>query len=236
MLRNIANPPPGATLLTLGMLPESELSDLDEALVGNLESGGSLRAENTHAELVHRYASRTVARRVFEYLEPRIGRMPCRPQAALLAYALRVDESRGSDFLDRALKDRQSTGCYQIVLSDVARLKMTPVVLSEAAAHINDSSIEVVVSAVEAMGRDRGPSSRGLLLERFRRWHDAWQGRENELQFDPLVVRRGMSEGMIELTLLRVLSQGQLDAREIAELQSLCVTATCRADAGRLGK
>jgi hypothetical protein len=44
MLREIQKPRPGATLKTLGRLPDPELPELDEALAANFEAGADLEA------------------------------------------------------------------------------------------------------------------------------------------------------------------------------------------------
>ncbi|HEV3216373.1 MAG TPA: hypothetical protein VGZ27_11660 [Vicinamibacterales bacterium] len=122
ILGDIQSPPQDATLATLGLLPERELPWLDEVLLSNVQSAGVDGADSIHSELLQRYASAQIAQRLLVYVDSRIGRMACRQQAALLAYFLRTDESRGQTLLDRALTSR-STGCSQTVLADVARYK-----------------------------------------------------------------------------------------------------------------
>jgi hypothetical protein len=69
LLREIRNPPPGATLKTLGSVPEEELPDLDEALAANLERSDS----EIHAALVQRYATKNVAPRILASISDKIG-------------------------------------------------------------------------------------------------------------------------------------------------------------------
>src|SRR5712692_957828 len=48
---------------------------------------------------------------------------------------------------------REMTGCYQMALRDIATLRMTPGVEAVAADHLDDPDPQVVISAVETLGR-----------------------------------------------------------------------------------
>ncbi|MEO8077317.1 MAG: hypothetical protein ABI818_13380 [Acidobacteriota bacterium] len=93
ILRQISNPPRGATLKTLGVLPDRELPALDGVFAASIENRqGDLEMA---AGLLQRYASPAIAARVLPSAHALLPRLACRPQAALLAYFVRADAARG---------------------------------------------------------------------------------------------------------------------------------------------
>jgi hypothetical protein len=239
ILREVANPRSGATLTTLGILPEAELPDLDDTLAVNLDSSSRLEDLNIRAELVERYASAAIAPRVRAYLERRLGQLACRPQTALLAYMLRIDQALGETLLNRALNVRQTTGCYRFVLEDVAALRITPGVVAAAIVHLDDADTQTAISAINTLARDGSPASQARLRERFERWHQTWQGRAAELRFNATEIHTGPAESVIESSLLRVLGPERvatISRPEAEELRALCVTDSCRTTADQLLK
>src|SRR5207247_1189459 len=104
-------------------------------------------------ELLQRYASPAVAPRVLARFGNEIGRLACRPQAALLAYFTRADERTGATLLDRALASRAQTGCFRRAIRDVATYHVGAAVEAAAVAHLDDPDPEVVASAAETLGR-----------------------------------------------------------------------------------
>jgi hypothetical protein len=116
------------------MLADRELPELDDVLATNVEQNRGL--DGLRAELLRRYASPAVSPRVLAHIGDRLTQMACRPQAAFLAYFVRVDPNLGRMLLDRALASRADTGCYRSALTALAALRMTPAV--EAVAHLDD--------------------------------------------------------------------------------------------------
>jgi hypothetical protein len=233
ILREIANPAPTASLKTLGMLPDRELPELDAVLAANVEandgSDGSI-----HEELLHRYASAAVSARVLSHVDGRLTRMACRPQTALLAYFVRVNPELGNTLLDRAMASRGTTGCYTTALRDVARLRMTPAMEAAAVAHLDDPDPQVAIGAADTLGRYGSGASVQPLRARFERWHRAWEGRQEEFRYSHVADRPNAVQGMVEVTLLQALGQGQgwlTDEPGLRELRTLCVTDNCRAHA-----
>jgi hypothetical protein len=230
ILREISGPRRGATLQTLGLLPDRELPELDEVLAGNLDAGQSFEAMAIRAELLHRYASPAVSARVLSRVDERLPGMACRPKAALLAYFLRADPDLGDTLLNRALASR-STGCHTSVLRDVAALRMTPGVEAVAVAHLDDPDPQVVISAAEALGRYGSRAAAPPLKAQFERWRRIWEGRQAELRHTWAGDHPNAIQGMVESTLLQALARGQgwvSDADGVRDLRGLCVTDACR--------
>jgi hypothetical protein len=237
ILRAITNPSPGASLRTLGLLPDRELPELDDVLAANVEASRDVDALSIRAELLHRYASPAISARVLSRVDDGLMGMACRPQAALLAYFVRADADLGRTLLDRALASRADTGCYTVALREVAKLRMTPVVEASAVAHLEDPNPQVVINAAETLGRYGSPASAQALRARFEGWHRAWKGREEELRYSHAADRPHAMQGMVELALLQALGRGQgwlTDDAGLRELRTLCVTDNCRTHADQL--
>ena len=237
ILREIRNPSPGASLKTLGMLPDRELPELDDVLAANVDPGRDYEALSIRAELLHRYASPAVSTRVLSRIDDDLMGMACRPQAALLAYFVRADADLGRTLLDRALASRADTGCYTAALHGVATLRMTPVVEALAVAHLEDPNPQVVINAAETLGRYGSPASAQALRAQFDRWHRAWEGRQDELGYSRTEDRPNAMQGMVEHAFLQALGRGQgwlTEDADLRELRTLCVTDNCRTQADQI--
>lgn len=225
ILREIVNPRRGATLKTLGSLPDAELPDLDEALAANFEASNT----EIHAALVQRYATRKIAPRILASAGDKIGAMACNQQASILAYFLRVDEATGSTLLDRAMTSR-ATGCWRS-LNQIAALRMTPVVQRRATADLDNPEPDVVIAAIQTLGQHGSPAALEPLRMAFERWHAAWADRAAELAYSRAAERPNARQAMVEDAFRQAIgtSRGWLvRTGELRELQSLCVTDNCR--------
>jgi hypothetical protein len=236
ILRQIHNPPQGATLKTLGSLPDTELPELDETLAANVETGedfearGDFEGARIRAELLHRYASNKIADRILHSASERLPRMACASQSAILAYFLRVDDGIGKTLLDRALASRASTGC-RTSLGAVAALRMTPIVEARAIADLDDSDPDVATAAIETLGRHGSPAALGPLSAAFERWRAMWEGRAPDLQYSHAADRPHARQGMVEDAFRQALGHGQgwlTQPSELRALRALCVTDNCR--------
>ncbi|PYR56393.1 MAG: hypothetical protein DMF85_16730 [Acidobacteria bacterium] len=233
----IRNPLAGVSLKTLGALPDRELPELDDVLAANLD--GDRRPFEIRAELLQRYASPAVAPRVLARYGNDIGRLACRPQAALLAYFTRADEKTGATLLDRALASRAQTGCFRRAIRDVATYHMGAAVEAAAVAHLDDPDPEVVASAAETLGRFGSAKAVSPLRARLERFHDEWRDRGAELRFSyvRLEARSQAGQAMVELSLLQALAKGRAWLSEraaLADLRALCVTDNCRQHADQM--
>jgi hypothetical protein len=219
------NPRRGSTLKTLGTLPDAELRDLDDALARNFEASPT----EIHAALVQRYATKEIAPRILASVGDKIGRMACAPQAAILAYFLRVDEVTGAALLDRAMTSRE-TGCWRS-LGDVAALQMTPGVESRAITDLDSAEPEVVIAAINTLGRHGSRAALAPLRAAFQRWHSTWASRAAELAYSRAVERPNAIQAAVEDAFRQAIGAGQgwlMRAGDLRQLQTLCVTDACR--------
>jgi hypothetical protein len=229
LLREIRNPRPGATLKTLGSLPDAELPDLDDALAANVAASNT----EIHAALVHRYATRKIAPRILASAGDQIGTMACNQQASILAYFLRVDEATGAALLDRAMSSR-ATGCW-MSLNRIAALRMTPVVQARAIADLDNADPEAAIPAIQTLGQYGSPAALEPLRTAFQRWHATWANRAAELAYSRAVERPHARQAMVEDAFRQAIGTGEgwlLRAADLRELQSLCVTDNCRTQTG----
>lgn len=229
ILREIGNPRRGATLKTLGSLPDAELPDLDDVLASNFEASNS----EIHTALVQRYATRKIAPRILASAGDKIGSMACSQQASILAYFLRVDEATGSTLLDRAMTSR-ATGCWRF-LNEIAALRMTPVVQTRAITDLDNPDPDVVIAAIQTLGQHGSPAALEPLRMAFQRWHATWADRAAELAYSRAVERPNARQAMVEDAFRQAIGTGQgwlVRASELRELQSLCVTDNCRTQTG----
>ncbi len=231
ILREIVNPRRGATLKTLGSLPDAELPDLDEALAANFEASNT----EIHAALVQRYATRKIGPRILASAGDKIGAMACNQQASILAYFLRVDEATGSTLLNRAMTSR-ATGCWRS-LNQIAALRMTPVVQRRAIADLDNPEPDVVIAAIQTLGQHGSPAALEPLRMAFERWHAAWADRAAELAYSRAAERPNARQAMVEDAFHQAIGTGRgwpVRTGELRELQSRCVTDNCRTQTGHM--
>lgn len=221
---------------TLGRLPDLELPELDDVLAANFEASrdfevrGDFDGEGLRAELVHRYASKKIADRIFQRANDRLAHMACRPQSAILAYFLRIDDGIGQSLLDRALASRASGGC-RTNLASVAELRITPIVELRAIADLDDADPDAVIAAIETLGRHGSPASLGPLRAAFERWRATWDGRVSDLRYSYSADRPHARQAMVEDAFRQALGRGHAwltQSSELWKLRSLCVTDNCR--------
>lgn len=237
ILKGLRNPSAGASLRTLGMLPDRELPELDDVLAANVDADDDYDALSLHAELLQRYASSAASARVLSRIDGTLERMACRPKAALIAYFVRADPALAQTMIEAALGSRETTGCYRAILGDLARLHMDPAIESAAIARLDDPDADVVRSAVETLGRYGTAAAREPLRARFERWHQAWDGRQEALRYSPIADRAQAAPGMVEAVLLDALGRGRgwlADEDDLRGLREWCVTDSCRMQCTRM--
>jgi hypothetical protein len=240
ILREIQHPRRGATLKTLGKLPDAELPEWDEVLATNfeaipdLESQGNFDEAGIRAELVHRYASKQIANRLLPLVSEQLTHMTCRSQWATLAYFLRVEDNLGKMLLDRALASQETNGC-RTSLAPIANLRMTAVVEARAIGDLDNPDPGAVMGALETLGQHGSRAAHDPLWAAFRHWHATWAGRADELEFSHAAPRPHARQAMVEDAFRQALGAAQkwvTSSAELRELQALCVTKNCRDQTG----
>ena len=218
---------PHVRLPALTLLPDKTLPELDQVFLSNFESGWN---SNIHSALIERYGSPNLYARVYALLEGKVGWMACFEQSHLLAYCLRANAAGGEALLRQALRAREHTRCYPNALNQVAELHFSPEVEKPALEILDDSDPEIVISAIEVLGKYGSNQVEALLWEKLEQWHQTWNGRERELDaaFDnnPLQFQRKLESAL--QTALAEASNWTATPKELARLNQLCVTEECR--------
>jgi hypothetical protein len=167
-----------------------------------------------------------------------VGQMACTEQSQLLAYCLRVSAAEGEALLRRALTARERTRCYSGVLRQVAELHFTPEVEKLVMEMLEDSDTNVVISAVEVLGKYGSNKTEAPLWRKFEQWHQTWNGRERELEtaFDNEAIR---NQSNLERALQTALAEAPgwlATPKELTRLKQLCVTQSAKNTVTRLLK
>lgn len=214
---------PRVELPALTLLPDETLPELDPVFLNNLES-------TIHRALIERYGSPGLYTEVSSLLAERIGKMSCNEQNYLLAYCLRANAAGGGELIRQALNARGHTRCYPNVLGSVAELHFNPELEKLALEMLDDSDLEIVINAVEVLGKYGSSQAETSLWKKLEQWHQSWKGREREL-----AVAAGNEslrlQGSLEHALQTALAEASnwlATPKELARLNQLCVTEQCR--------
>jgi hypothetical protein len=181
ILEELRRPDPTVNPVTLGILSDETLPELDETLVENLEKRlGDLFVLSA---LIERYATVSVSPRVRAFYSDKAGQWACSIQSSLLAYLLRTDAATGIDLIKHALaaRGKEYTRCYVSLLVEVAKLRMTPELEALAIEHLDDPDPEVVISAASMLGQYGSTGAEKPLWRRLEKWLQEWKGRGEEL-------------------------------------------------------
>ncbi|HEV2862267.1 MAG TPA: hypothetical protein VGX48_14750 [Pyrinomonadaceae bacterium] len=212
----------------LAVLKDETLPEADALVASALGASGGVE-EELMLRVAERYATSASAPPLLSHYEGRVGRMPCAPQAALLAYFMRVEPATGAALVEKALASRKDSGCYRALLTDVAALFPSAELERKAVESLDDADPEVVYDAAQMLCWYGSASARDVLLRRFERWREEWAGREKELAAQD---ERGpsASQSRVEWSLLHALAYSPAwlaDAEMLERLRRLCVTKAC---------
>ena len=130
----------------------------------------------------------------------------------------------------------RATGCWRS-LNEIADLRMTPVVQTRAIADLDHPDPEVVMGAIQTLGRHGSPAALEPLRAAFQRWHVAWAGRASELEYSGAVERPHARQSMVEDAFRQAIGTGRnwlARTSDLRDLQALCVTENCRTQTGHM--
>jgi len=232
-------PAPRLSSRTLTALSDETLTEVDALIAERFASAGAdVHDDERLVTLAERYATAAPAAHLRAFYDGRVGRMSCAPQAALLAYFLRVEPSAAAALVEKALASRKDTGCYRSLLTDVAALFAGPELERAAVRSLDDADPAVASDAARMLGAHGPAATRDALLRRFRAWHEQWSGREAELDAQD---ERDLSasHSRVESALLQALALSPAwlaDEELLRGLRALCVTRKCAGDADSLLK
>ncbi len=152
----------------------------------------------------------------------------CDPQNALLRYFLRVDPGYGIAQVADALQQRQATGCYRSLLTDLKSAIRIPELEQLAITALNDSSVDVARSAADVLGHYGSAAAEAALWQRMERFHETWKDRTNELRTLGPRDTEGSAAATLEFSLIAALTQGEswvVDADKLDRLKALASPA-----------
>src|SRR2546425_307712 len=215
----------------LGVLPDETVPEFDSLVAEKLAASDPERDFDVmadYARLISRYATSAPLAQIKRTLGDKIGKLACSIQSPLLAYLLRVEPAYGSEALERALRSREDTACYQSELLEVTRLYMSPEIRAAAIKHLDDSDVIVSIQAAAVISQYGTTADEPLLWDLLQRWHDEGQTRNAEVNPRP-TNKHGFSirREQVGLELLRSIARGRgwlMDEEKLHRLQQLCLT------------
>jgi hypothetical protein len=186
VIQEILRPKPRFDAHVLGLLPDKDLPEADEALAEHLRSQPDFEVRSNIASLIHRYGTAAIEPEVLGYLDPVLGRGECAVQEALLAYLIKVDPEAARPRVETAVAARSpGNGCYHSVVPEVARLQNHPMLQEIALKGLDDSDSQVVLDAARYLIDYGSASAEDSLWAHFIAWSERWKGHEAELQYSP---------------------------------------------------
>jgi hypothetical protein len=204
----------------LDLLPDRELTQLEEPLLARMETGedGSI-----DYELLDRYASAHVLPRVKKVFEAQRDRWDCTPQAAMLRYFLRTDQEYGVAQLTHAVQ-KHSTGCYNTPLNRLKEYLRMPEVERIAVETLDSSWTMAAGDAADSMMDYGAPSTEAPLFARLGKFHLKWKDQPKKLADVPGGALADGDERGLEKVLVMAISSAQAwfaDADTLNRLKTL---------------
>lgn len=231
ILREILRPHPRFGAAVLGALPEKTLPENEQTLVEHLNGGDG--NDDHIASLIFRYGTQASENAIAEYLDIRVGKLPCATQTPLLAYLLRVDSEAAAPFLRRAIAARGEsfTACNRTLLTDVANLYNDPLLQEIAIGALNDDDPLIAANAAQYLTAHADTTAEGPLWERLAAWNSAWEPRAEELRYVPGETTEAPDQANLGTSLIMALGSAQgwlADDQSLDRLAALAVTAEQR--------
>jgi hypothetical protein len=218
VIAEIQRPKPRFDARILGMLPDQELPEVEQALLDHFAAATNLDIQSNAASLLARYGTRAVLPQVLAALEDQVGA----PQYAALAYVLKVDPPSARPLLERALDARRHS-----LLFEVARIHYDPLLEELAIRQLSDPDPEVALDAANLLAKYGSAEAEQPLWRRYEAWSREWSGRAAELR--PVLGERNPNEWHANLGqgLAQALATGQgwlADQAKLRRILALTVT------------
>lgn len=228
-VQQIADPASTVDPGVLSTLPDETLPQFDGAFLQRLKAGDGKSRERT-AGLIARYATAAISGEVRAFYDENVAGLPCRGQAGLLAYFVRVDEKVGLELTETALARKTDSNCYPFLFGDIGGMRWTPGFEKLVIAHLSDEP-RVAGGAAKTLSVQGSPEAEAALWKSFEGWSREWKDRAAELD------RASVSGGPLrdqfsfENQLVSSLMHGrswQMNSSRARRLSALCVTEQCR--------
>ncbi len=228
ILAEMLKPNPSFDIKTFTILKDETLPEVDTLVIEKLQNMEGYD-EGLLLSLAERYATVSISTNLKSAYEDRIGKLDCAPQTTLLAYFLRVNPAHGAEMIEKALASRKTTRCYANLLTDMARLHMSPELERIAITSLDDPDPQLAASAIEMLGGYGSAGARDALMRRFERLRDDGSQRAskpgNSNDANPMA-----SSSSLDTALVRALISSPAwltDQEMLGRLHQLCVTEIC---------
>jgi hypothetical protein len=223
ILEQLRSPNPQGSVAALSLLPEKQLPEFDALFLRRLMDEQNDGTMAFSAGLLRRYASSAIAPELKVWFTKRVGNIYCGAEAELIAYFLSVAPAEGLAMLRAAMKSDNS-GC--VLFRRLADIAYSPEVEREALAALDDSRPDVTQEALQVLRENGSASSRPILLQHFRAWHDRWAARATQLNAPNSINDAGLENAYSYA--IGFARNWLSTADDWRELQKLCVTADCK--------
>ena len=159
---------------TLGVLPKATMPEFDELLVSRIENREN-RTSPLDAELIGRYASKSMLPRVKAVYERASGKWDCQIEDGLITYFLRTDPDYGVHQLANS-----ASLCMTHGIPAVVRMKRWGEIQPTLVANLTSPDLNRARWAAETLAKFGDAKAERAMWERLRKLHERWASRENE--------------------------------------------------------
>lgn len=216
VIQEILRPKPRFNASVLGILPDKDLPEVEQALVEHLSPHQNYEINANLASLIERYATSAIEARVTNFLDPILGKDACDVQNPLLAYILKVNPEGARPRIETAMAARGEgfSGCNHMLLTEVAKLQNHALLQDIAINSLDDPDAEVVAGAAAYLKDYGSAAAEDVLWAHFTAWSERWKGRESEFQLVP-------GQRLAGSNLMQALAAGQGWLADEAKLRRL---------------
>jgi hypothetical protein len=201
--RDLQNAMAEPSIQLIELLPASEIGKAVPAAVDRIVHNHPRILDYALLDAYGDAGSLDVMRSAFE---PDLGKSPCDPQSHVLRYFLRVAPDYGAKEVEGALHARQSTGCYRMLLQELA--DELPKAESVALSALDDADSEVAQDAALALGHWGTLDAEPALWTRTEKFHRDWTGHEDQLRSQPPFSDAGSHGVALEQNLVYAIAGG----------------------------
>ena len=175
MLREISRPTPRFPIDVLGILPDKELPEVDQALAAHFEAATDRATSRNLAWLIGRYATAAPETGILARLDRDLAAGICDTQAPLVAWLLRVDPERARPRLENGSPCRVS-------LAEAGKLQPGPILEGLATKGLDGPDAAAVADAAAYLAENGSASAEEALWSHLASWSKRWNDHENELR------------------------------------------------------
>jgi hypothetical protein len=203
---------------TLGLLPEETMPHVDQLLAGRLEQKDS-RTRALDAQLIGRYATKTILPRVKAVYEAGLAQWDCATEDGFVLYFLRVQSDYGIKRVAQA-----PSVCMANSLPTVIRMNRWSEVEPAIIGQLNGPDLNRARQAAETLARYGSPAAEEAMWKRLRSFHEQWAENESDLHDQTDMPRDASDAISFQFGLVEALGRAQawvLSDEQVTELENL---------------